>query len=92
MQGKDVVQLVVGRQAVLIGLVGAEFGGRWFREGGFRYGRDITGLSRALVDTVAKGENLGFEEIADGGEPATHIAVEGAIAHGQFAFVASREE
>jgi hypothetical protein len=44
------------------------------------------------VDPAGEGVDLGFEDVADDGETAAHVAVERAVADGHFALVAGGEE
>ena len=59
-------------------------------------GRESQRLAAAqgcvAVEPVAQGKHAGFVEIANHRKPAVHVAVEGAVAHGQLGFVAGGQQ
>ena len=85
---EDRLQHVVGRQRVLVGLVGAQLGRR-------RLGDGVAGMiSRPalLVDVLGQLVDRGLGHVADDRQPAAHVAVERAVADGQLALVAGGQQ
>jgi hypothetical protein len=76
---EDGVEHVVGRQAVLVGLVGAQLGAR-----GLSIGLGNRGMisARRAVDPAGERVDLRLEDVGDHGEAAAHVAVERAVADG----------
>ncbi len=70
----------------MIGLAGAELGAGWFLDGIRRDERAVA------VEVPGEVVNESFGHVGDDGETTAHIAVEGAITDGEFAFVAGGEE
>lgn len=83
---EDLVQLIIGGEGILVGLVWFKLGGRGF---GYDRGRDYPGMA---IDIAGQFINHGFRYVGQGGQAAGHIAVEGAVAGGQFAFIAGGEQ
>ena len=97
---QDRVEHGVVGQGIAIELVGAQLGA-----GGFIADRpphqlavawqpQLTpaGAGGGRIEPGAKLEHAGFVEVADHGQAAVHVAVEGAITDGQLAFVAGGEQ
>jgi len=85
---EDRVEQFIRWKGVLVGLVGAEFGAGDFVDAGLGDER----AAGAGVDPAGHFPDLGFGEVTDEGEAAAHVAVEGAVADGEFAFVAGGQE
>lgn len=85
---EDGVEEFIRREGVLVGLV-------WLQFGGWRLGDAVAGnqfTPGGVVDVLGEAVDVGFGDIADDGESAAHVAIEGAVAGGELAFVAGGEE
>ena len=78
----NLVQGVVGRQGVLVLLVGPQFGGGGFVDDA--PGDELPGPVQEMRQFV----HHGLGHIPQDAQPAAHVAVQGAVAHGQLALVA----
>ena len=85
---QHLVQLVVRRQGVLIGLVLAELRRRWTIENA----RGDQLAPTLPVEPAGQRVHRGLGQIADGGEPSRHVAVERAEPGGQLALVSRRQQ
>ncbi len=90
----DGVEDVVGGEGVLVFLVGLEFGAGGFGDGVVGDGAigGFAGFFPVLVDEVCEVVDHGFWDVGDDGKAAAHVAVEGAVADGDFRFVAGGEK
>lgn len=82
---EDGIEKGVGRQRVLVRLIGFEFGTWRLRDrvDGYDLG--------CAVDVFCELIDPGFGNIADHGKATAHVAVQGAVADGHFTFVAGGE-
>ena len=67
-------------------MVGAQFGGGGFGDG--RLGDEFPFAVYEFGEFI----DYGFGDVGDDGEAAGHVAVEGAVANGDFGFVAGAED
>ena len=96
---QGIEQGVIG-QGIAIALVWTQFGARRLQADRFsdqfaRFGQAqvvAAGPGGVAIEPGAELKHGGFVEIADHGQAAVHVAVEGAIAHGQLRFVAGGEQ
>ncbi len=89
----DGVEKIVFGEGVLIFLVGLQFSGTGrLGEGAFGNGWHFTGAGPLRVDVPGKFVDHRFGNVGNHGEPAAHVAIERAIAGGDFAFVSGGEE
>ena len=94
---QNVVENLVGRQGVLVNLAGLKLCARGLGDdiGGDDFitaDRQAKDIAVLLIEPLAEAEDFGFGQVGDGSESAVHIAVEGAVAHGHFRFVASGDQ
>ena len=86
MQFQNLVEQFVRRKTVLIGLVRAQFGGGRFVK---NRQRDIR---RAAVSPARNPIDHHLGQIRDDGQAAVHIAIERAVAHSHFRFIAGGQQ
>ena len=83
---EDGIEDGVRGERIVVALEGFEFCAGGFGDGGM--GDDFL----VAIDVVGELIDGGFWDIAEDGEAAAHIAVESAVADGEFAFIARGEE
>ena len=83
---QDRVQHIIGRQAVLVFLVGPQLGRGWLAQGRLRDHRTLG------VDLAGNSVHQRFGHIRQHSQAAAGVAVEGAIARRDLALVPSRKQ
>ena len=80
---EDRIHQFVGRKGVLVELVRGELGGRGFFDHAVR---DDLAVG-ALIQSTSERPNLGLQHVPQNGQSAVGVAVQRAIADGEFRFV-----